>query len=81
MANRMTNNHLNSDADRRKSFKAAPADISFIPDPLTRKGSQITHNLSVDDVIVSLANAYENRRARQSTEWEKVGRQNIPLVF
>jgi hypothetical protein len=30
-----------------------------------------------DDVIMSLANAYENQRARQVTEWERVGFQNI----
>jgi hypothetical protein len=30
-----------------------------------------------DDVIMSLSNAYENQRARQVTEWERVGFQNI----
>ena len=28
-----------------------------------------------DDLIVSLANAHENRRARQVSEWESMGRQ------
>ena len=27
---------------------------------------------SVDDIILSLSNAYENKRARQVTEWERV---------
>ena len=27
---------------------------------------------SADDVILSLANAYENKRARQISEWERV---------
>ena len=27
---------------------------------------------SADDIIVSLANAHENRRARQVSEWERV---------
>ena len=27
---------------------------------------------SADDIIMSLANAYENKRARQVTEWERV---------
>lgn len=27
---------------------------------------------SADDVILSLANAYENKRARQVSEWERV---------
>ncbi len=30
-----------------------------------------------DEVIVSLANNYENRRARQVTEWERVQSANI----
>lgn len=30
-----------------------------------------------DDLIVSLASAYENERARQVLEWERVGYQNI----
>jgi len=33
---------------------------------------------SVDDVIASLANAPENRRARQVTEWERLRKQNFP---
>lgn len=30
-----------------------------------------------DDLIGSLANAYENKRARQVSEWERVGFQSI----
>lgn len=30
-----------------------------------------THRHSVDDIILSLANAYENKRARQVNEWER----------
>jgi hypothetical protein len=30
-----------------------------------------------DDVIMSLANAYENQRARQVTEWEQMRRQAV----
>ncbi len=32
-----------------------------------------------DDVIASLANAHENRRARQVTEWERMRQHYIPL--
>lgn len=32
---------------------------------------------NIDDVIFSLANASENRRARQVTEWERLGRQTF----
>lgn len=51
----------------------------FDPDPIhdkrhfssTRPMSKVAH--SGDDVIVSLADAYENQRARQVTEWEQMG--------
>ncbi|MEQ1923795.1 MAG: hypothetical protein ABL952_14920, partial [Pyrinomonadaceae bacterium] len=33
-----------------------------------------------DDVIASLANATENRRARQVNEWERIGRHLFPTV-
>jgi hypothetical protein len=35
--------------------------------------SQSAHQIrpQADDVILSLANAYENKRARQVTEWER----------
>lgn len=32
---------------------------------------------NIDDVIISLANASENRRARQVTEWERLRRQSF----
>jgi len=32
-----------------------------------------------DDLIVFLANAHENRRARQVTKWEKMRQTNLPL--
>lgn len=35
----------------------------------------------VDDLIVTLANAYENRRARQVTEWERLREGNRPLAI
>lgn len=34
--------------------------------------SQQFKNYSADDIILSLANAYENKRARQVSEWERV---------
>ena len=30
-----------------------------------------------DDLIISLSDAYENKRARQVVEWEKLGRQEL----
>jgi hypothetical protein len=34
-------------------------------------------NPIIDDVIAHLANAHENRRARQVNEWERMFRQNV----
>jgi len=72
MANRTTDNHRNSNGVDKTS-----TGISYIPDGLSTRGPQIKNKLSVDDVIVSLANAYENRRARQATEWERMRQQNF----
>ncbi|HEV7700889.1 MAG TPA: hypothetical protein VGO43_11715 [Pyrinomonadaceae bacterium] len=36
-----------------------------------------TRPIYVDDIIVSLANAHENRRARQVTEWQRLGTHNL----
>ena len=30
-----------------------------------------------DDLIIALANAYENKRAQQVTEWERLGYQSV----
>lgn len=42
----------------------------------TRINSKQKENFISDDLIVSLSDAPENRRARQVFEWEKVRRQN-----
>jgi len=42
-----------------------------------------SHNANArpfDDVIVSLANATENRRARQVSDWERMRRQHFRVV-
>ena len=33
-----------------------------------------------DDLIVTLANAHENRRARQVTEWERMRHKSFPAA-
>ena len=71
MANRTTDNHRNSSGVDKTS-----TGISYSPDALSTRGPQ-NKNILVDDVIVSLANAYENRRARQATEWERMRQQNF----
>ena len=40
---------------------------------------QARENILNDDLIVSLADAYENKRARQVNEWER--RQKVAAAF
>ncbi len=53
-------------------------------DSRSRKESHLrsasTRELRDEDVIASLANARENRRARQVGEWERVGFRSIYRV-
>ena len=43
------------------------------PDELRGRSFSSSRNINDDDVIASLANARENRRARQVNEWEHLG--------
>jgi hypothetical protein len=50
--------------------------VNYISDLIsTRLPKSKEPNLN-DDLIVSLSDAYENKRARQVFEWERVRRQN-----
>jgi hypothetical protein len=55
--------------DRKQQLSLAGLDLA--PDNHLSRRSQI------DDLIGSLANEYENRRARQVSEWENLLRQNL----
>ena len=48
--------------------------LNYIPKPFTKKKPK--QNALNDDLIVSLSDAYENKRARQVFEWETIRRQN-----
>jgi hypothetical protein len=50
--------------------------LDYISTLLTKRHSKSKTNQSSDDLIVSLSDAYENKRARQVFEWERVRRQN-----
>ena len=50
---------------------------SYISQLLSTRISKQRENSANDDLIVSLSDAYENKRARQVFEWEKVRRQNV----
>lgn len=51
--------------------------VNYISQLLSKRISKQSENPTNDDVIVSLSDAYENKRARQVFEWEKVRRQNV----
>ncbi len=54
----------------------AIAVINYISQLLSNRISKSKEPKLNDDLILSLSDAYENRRARQVVEWEKVRRQN-----
>ncbi len=52
--------------------------VGYISQLLSTRISKSKENLPAnDDLLVSLSDAYENKRARQVVEWERLGRQNI----
>ena len=67
MANR-TNAKRDGKTDRL-TWQDAHAAINYISETLS---SAYPQQKRIDDVIASLANAHENRRARQVNEWERM---------
>ncbi|MEO8071974.1 MAG: hypothetical protein ABI686_01890 [Acidobacteriota bacterium] len=51
--------------------------VNYISQLLSKRISKNAENSTNDDFIVALSDAYENKRARQVFEWEKVRRQNV----
>lgn len=49
--------------------------VNYISQLLSTRISKQKDNFQPDDLIGSLSEAYENRRARQVVEWEKLRRQ------
>lgn len=50
--------------------------VGYISQLLSKRISKQKENLRDDDLIGTLADAYENKRARQVVEWERMRRQN-----
>ena len=66
------------DTDRgRESDKLTKSAHSYITQNPAARNINRNENMIVDDVIAHLANAHENRRARQVTEWERMGGQSM----
>ncbi len=72
-----TNQTIVSEINKLNEHETA-AVAGYISQLLSNRISKQKENFSNDDLIVSLSDAYENKRARQVLEWEKVRRQNAP---
>jgi len=59
--------------------KDPAAASAYRPETRRPRKSRSKDNLN-DDLILSLSDAYENKRARQVTEWERMRRQNVQAV-
>lgn len=51
--------------------------LDYTSQLLSTRNQKSKDNLQNDDLIMSLSDAYENKRARQVFEWELVRRQNL----
>ena len=66
--------------DRRVAPELEKKHAGTVINPAILSGrSQSKDSFTNDDVILSLGDAYENRRARQVNEWEK--RQHVAKAF
>jgi len=74
MVNRIT---ARKDADGSSPYRNAG--ITFHPEALTSTPVNNRSAPAIDDLIAALANAHENRRARQVTEWERMRSYGFPL--
>jgi hypothetical protein len=63
----------------KRDAKRVASELEIINHALSSGRSLSKDNYKNDDLIVSLADAYENRRARQVTEWEM--HQHVAKVF
>ncbi|MCY7376057.1 MAG: hypothetical protein LH472_08815 [Pyrinomonadaceae bacterium] len=72
---RQTNQNVVSEIDKLNE-KETLAVANYVSQILSSRHSKPKENSTNDDLIVSLSDAYENKRARQVFEWERTRRQN-----
>jgi hypothetical protein len=72
---KQTNQTIASELNKLNESETS-AVAGYISQLLSKRISKQKENFTSDDLIVSLADAYENQRARQVFEWEKIRRQN-----
>ncbi|HEY0462296.1 MAG TPA: hypothetical protein VGC97_24395 [Pyrinomonadaceae bacterium] len=69
------NRNVASEINKLNEHEAS-AVPEYISEILQTRNPKPIENLQSDDLIVTLSDAYENKRARQVFEWERVRRQN-----
>lgn len=69
------NDNVASEIDKLNENETL-AVLNYISELLSTRLPKPKENTLNDDLIVSLQDAYENKRARQVFEWERVRRQN-----
>ncbi len=72
---KQTNQNIAGEIDKLNDNETN-AVVNYISQLLSNRISKSKEPKLNDDLILSLSDAYENRRARQVVEWEKVRRQN-----
>jgi len=72
---KQTNQNIASELNKLNESETS-AVVNYISQLLSTRISKQKENFPNDDLIVSLSDAYENKRARQVFEWEKIRRQN-----
>ena len=72
---KQTHQNIANEIDKLNDNDAI-AVVNYISQLLSNRISKSKEPKLNDDLILSLSDAYENRRARQVVEWEKVRRQN-----
>ena len=77
MVNRV---NTQKDGEREKLARQnVAAAINYSSETPSSTRSQPKSSPPFDDLIMSLVDAHENRRARQVTEWERMRQQHFPL--
>ena len=72
---RNTNNRIAKEFDKLNEHENS-AVLNFISEPRSQRQSKAIEIHPNDEIIRTLSDAYENKRARQVFEWERVRRQN-----
>ena len=73
---KQTNENIADKIDKLNE-KETLAVANYVSQILSSRSPKQKDNLINDDLIVSLSDAYENKRARQVFEWERTRRQNV----